>query len=78
MNKKEKEDNTLHLKDTIKLLEELPTMPNNIRGGLHPWKEIVKYRMACVQEFIEYLKTGKTDHIKIQENLPVKDIQHFK
>ena len=78
MNKKEKADNALHLKDATKLLAELPTMPRNIGGGLHPWEDVVRFRIQCVEEFIEYLKTGKTTHIKIQEDLPTKDIEHFK
>ena len=78
MNKKEKEDNARHLKDATKLLAELPTMPRNISGGLHPWADIIPYRIICVEEFIEYLKTGKTDHIRIQKDLSTKTIEHFK
>jgi len=78
MNKKEKEDNARHLRDATRLLAELPTMKNNVSGGMHPWAEIVAYRIICVEEFIEYLKTGKTDHIKVQNDLPTEDIEHFK
>jgi len=78
MNKKEKADKALHLKDATKLLADLPTMPRNISGGLHPWEDIIEYRIQCVEEFIEYLKTGKTDHIRIQRDLPTEDIEHFK
>jgi len=78
MNKKEKADKEHHLKDATQLLEDLPTMRRNIEGGTHPWKDVIKNRIQCVEEFIEYLNTGKTDHIKMQEDSPRKDIQHFK
>lgn len=78
MNKKEKADKELHLKEAKNLLLKLPTMENNIRGGSHPWKDIVKYRIQCVEEFIEYVKTEKTDHIKLEEDQPHTEIQHFK
>lgn len=78
MNKKDKEDKALHLKDAKALLASLPTMEKNIRGGRYPWKDIKEYRMQCVEEFIEYLKTGKTDHIIVDHSQPQKEIQHFK
>ena len=78
MDKKDKEDKKLHLNEAKKLLAELPTLKNNTYGGRYPWEDVVKCRIQCVEEFIEYLKTGKTIHIKIQEDPPIKDIQHFK
>lgn len=78
MNKKEKEDNKRHLKDAKELLKSLPTSRRNIGGGRHPWKDIIKYRIQCVEEFIEHLKTGKIDHIIIDHSQSPKEIQHFK
>lgn len=76
--KKEKADKTLHLKGAKELLTSLPILEKNIRGGRHPWKDIIIYRIQCVEEFIEYLKTGKIDHIVVDHNQPQKEIQHFK
>jgi len=75
---REKQDKAQHIKDATKLLTSLPTLKRNISGGRSPWKEVIAYRIQCVDEFIEYLKTGKTDHIIIDHGQPQKEIQHFK
>ena len=75
MDKKDKEH---HIKDARKLLVELPRMECNIDGSIYPWKEVVEFRTECTEEFIEWIKTEKLDHIKIHKAEPTKEIRHFK
>ena len=53
-------------------------MKDNTDGGSHPWTDAIEFRIECVEEFIEWVNTGKLDHIKINQKQQKKEPQHFK
>ena len=75
MDNKDKEH---HLRDAKKLLTELPNAQCNIEGTIYKWKDIIQFRMECINEFMTWVTTEKLDHIIIDRSKLKPQVQHFK
>ncbi len=68
------------LKDAEKTKEYLKTAKNNTNLSTRLWNDAITCRKECVDEYIEFLKTGNRDSIEINDKYEKKneEIQHFK
>lgn len=66
--------------DEVKnIIEKVKSLANNTDLSTKDWQSAKEYRIDRIEELLETLRTGKTDHIIVDSDLVnVPKVEHFK